>query len=74
MNIEVTRYRTTRYWSVMVNGELLAVTVYRKGARAVADALANPLPRDQGAIVEDGPKPGTNPENTATNTATYPVA
>jgi len=41
MKVEVTRYRkpdgyATRFWSVMVNGELLAVTVYRKGAEAVA--------------------------------------
>ena len=44
MKVEVTRYRkadgyATRYWSVMVNGELLAVTVYRKGAVAVAQAI-----------------------------------
>lgn len=44
MHIEVTRYRKpdgylTRYWSVMVNGELLAVTLYRKGAESVAQAM-----------------------------------
>jgi hypothetical protein len=44
MNATVEKYRKpdgyeTRYWSVMVNGNLLAVTVYRNGARAVADAL-----------------------------------
>ncbi len=27
----------TRYWAVYVDGKLLAVTVYRKGARAIAD-------------------------------------
>jgi len=37
MKIGVTRYRkpdgyATRFWSVTVNGELLAVTVYRNGA------------------------------------------
>ena len=44
MKVEVTRYRkpdgyATRYWAVIVDGELLAVTVYRKGAEAVARAL-----------------------------------
>lgn len=47
MNVEVSKYRkadgyATRYWSVSVNGELLAVTVYRKGAEAVARAITNP--------------------------------
>ncbi len=42
--IEVKRYRkydgyATRYWAVYVDGELLAVTVYRKGAQAIADLL-----------------------------------
>ena len=41
MKVEVTKYRkpdgyATRYWSVMVDGELLAVTVYRKGAEAAS--------------------------------------
>ena len=31
-------YRT-RYWAVYVDGELLAVVVYRKGAQAIADML-----------------------------------
>lgn len=44
MRIEVTRYRKrdgfpTRHWAVMVDGELLVVTLYRKGAEAVAAAL-----------------------------------
>ena len=38
--IEVKKYRQTRFWAVYVNGELLAVVVYRKGARAIADHLA----------------------------------
>jgi hypothetical protein len=42
--IEVKRYRkadgyATRFWAIYVNGELLAVTVYRKGAEAIADML-----------------------------------
>lgn len=73
MKIEVARYRTSRYWSVTVNGELLVVTVYRKGARAVADALANPLPRDLSAIVEDALNPDTNHENSATGTTAHPA-
>ena len=38
--IEVKKYRQTRFWAVYVDGELLAVVVYRKGARAIADHLA----------------------------------
>jgi len=44
MKVEVTRYRkpdgrTTRHWAVLTDGELLAVTLYRKGAEAVARAI-----------------------------------
>ena len=44
MKIEVTRYRkpdgyASRYWAVFIDGELLAVTLYRKGAEAVAAAV-----------------------------------
>jgi hypothetical protein len=35
---KVARYGQ-RYWAVYLNGELLAVTVYKKGAVAVQDAL-----------------------------------
>ncbi len=34
--IEIRKYRQTRFWAVYVDGELLAVTVYRKGAEAIA--------------------------------------
>ena len=37
--IEVKKYRQTRFWAVYVDGELLAVVVYRKGARAIAEHL-----------------------------------
>ena len=42
--IEVKRYQKhdgyhTRYWAVYVDGKLLAVVVYRKGAEAIADLL-----------------------------------
>ena len=44
MTVEVKRYRKpdgwpTRHWAVYVDGELLAVTLYRKGAEAVAARL-----------------------------------
>ena len=42
--IEVKRYRKpdgypSRYWGVYVDGELLAVVLYRKGAMAIADLI-----------------------------------
>jgi hypothetical protein len=37
--IEIRKYRHTRFWAVYVDGGLLAVVVYRKGARAIADML-----------------------------------
>ena len=36
--VEITRYGN-RNWAVWLDGELLAVTVYKKGATAVAQAL-----------------------------------
>lgn len=44
MNAKVARYQKpdgyrTRYWSVTVNDELLAVTLYRNGAEAVARTI-----------------------------------
>lgn len=76
MNVEVTRYRkpdgyATRYWSVMVNGELLAVTVYRKGAVAVARAITNPMPHDHVTLLEDSPSTGTMPGKPTAGVATY---
>lgn len=51
--IEVMKYRkadgfTTRYWAVYVDGDLLAVMLYRKGARAVADLLMRERHRKEG--------------------------
>ena len=37
--IEIRKYRHTRFLAVYVDGELLAVVVYRKGAQAIADML-----------------------------------
>lgn len=44
MKVEVRRYLKddgwpTRNWAVYVDGELLAVVLYRKGAEAIADRL-----------------------------------
>jgi hypothetical protein len=40
--IVIARYGA-RNWSVTLNGQLLAVCVYRKGARCVAETLAHVL-------------------------------
>jgi hypothetical protein len=37
--LTVERYRKTRFWAVYEAGELLCVTVYRKGAIAVKERL-----------------------------------
>lgn len=37
--ITVERYRTTRFWAVYDAGELVCVTVYKKGASAVKKRL-----------------------------------
>jgi hypothetical protein len=34
-----TRYGGTRHWAVTLRGALLAVVLYKKGARAICDAL-----------------------------------
>jgi hypothetical protein len=44
--IEIRKYRkpdgyATRHWAVYVDGELLAVVLYRKGAQAIADLILN---------------------------------
>ena len=33
--LSITRYRNTRFWAIWLGGDLLAVTVYRKGAEAI---------------------------------------
>ncbi len=40
MSIEITKHGS-RHWAVFVDGQLLCVTVYKKGALAVRDALLN---------------------------------
>lgn len=44
-DIRVEKCRSTRHWAVWVNGELLAVTVYKKGALAIRETLC---PESQG--------------------------
>jgi hypothetical protein len=44
--IEIRKYRHTRFWAVYVDGGLLAVVVYRKGAVAIADMLTRMRRRD----------------------------
>ena len=65
MKVVVARYRKpdgwpTRHWAVFVNGDLLAVTLYRKGALAVAAALTgmngNPLILTSGGRGETSPR------------------
>ena len=72
MKVEVTRYLKSdgypsRYWAVMIDGELLAVTVYRKGAEAVADALTHP----HVTILQDSTEAGTGPDNASPGVASY---
>lgn len=40
--ITVERYRKTRFWAVYDAGELVCVTVYKKGANAVKARLDQP--------------------------------
>jgi hypothetical protein len=44
--IEITRYGT-RNWAVWLDGELLAVTVYKKGATAVVNTITRLLLRSR---------------------------
>ena len=76
MKVAVEKYRkpdgyATRYWSVWVNGELLAVTLYRKGALAVARALNHSNPDPHVTFLEDSPNPVTKPHKPAAGVATY---
>ena len=50
MNATIEKYGN-RNWAVIINGELLAVTVYKKGARAIVVfiqqlACGKPLPTE----------------------------
>lgn len=72
MKLEVCRYRkadgfSTRYWAVYLDDQLLAVTLYRKGAQAVVSALrathgSSPSPTpDQPEKQSQGTAPRANP-------------
>lgn len=39
--LTIERYRRTRFWGLYEAGELLCVTVYKKGALAVKERLEN---------------------------------
>ena len=52
-------------------GELLAVTLYRKGAEAVARAITNPIPHSYVSILEDSPNPTATPRKPTAGVATY---
>ena len=72
MKVEVTRYRKpdgypSRYWAVMIDGELLAVTVYRKGAEAVAEALIH----SHVTTLQDSAEADTGPNNASPGVASY---
>ena len=72
MKVEVAKYRKpdgwpTCHWAVFVNGELLAVTLYRKGALAVAAALTGTNDA-RSVLTRDGrgePSPGMVPRSEA---------
>jgi hypothetical protein len=54
MSIRITKYGN-RNWAVWIGEELLAVTVYRKGARAISELLVS---HGLGTTVPDGAKKG----------------
>lgn len=37
--VTVGKYKESRFWAIWVDGQLLAVTVYRKGALAISEYL-----------------------------------
>ena len=76
MTVAVEKYRKpdgylTRYWSVLVDGELLAVTLYRKGAEAVARAITNSNSDFHVTTLQDSPNPAAMPHKPTAGVATY---
>lgn len=57
--LTVERYRKTRFWAVYEAGDLLCVTVYKKGANAIRERLE----RSGIAIKDDKQKPSMSPPN-----------
>ena len=39
MNVTIEKYKGGRHWAVYLNGTLLCLTVYRKGAEAIREVL-----------------------------------
>lgn len=37
--VTLAHYKDSRFWGIWIDGELLVITVYRKGARAVLEKL-----------------------------------
>ena len=68
MNVHVTRYGS-RNWAVWIDGDLLAVTVYRKGARAIQATLNDLTYHNHVTTLEDAPNTGTSPANAAAGLA-----
>ena len=68
MNVHVTRYGS-RNWAVWIDGELLAVTVYRKGAKAVQATLNDLTCQSNVTTLEDAPNPGTGTASAAAGMA-----
>jgi len=76
MKVEVRKYLKadgfpTRYWSVVLDGELLAVTLYRKGAEAVARAITNTNQDPHVTLLEDSAQPVTTPCKPTAGVASY---
>ena len=74
MKIEVSRYLKSdgypsRYWAVLIDGNLLAVTLYRKGAEAVASALTKPNQDPHVPTLEKSAKPSAGPDNASAGMA-----
>ena len=74
MKVEVAKYRKangyiTRFWSVTVDGELLAVTLYRKGAEAVAMTINNLNQDPYVSTLQDSPRTYNAPSKPSASVA-----
>ena len=70
--LHISRYNKTRNWAVWANEELLAVTVYRKGAQAVLDyihTITNPTTNNNNTTMSKTKT--TAAATTATNNADF---
>ena len=76
MNVIVEKHRkaggyVTRYWSVKVDGELLAVTLYRKGAEAVAKAINHQQTNHHATKPQNCANSAAKPQKPTAGVATY---